>query len=73
MKEGGEWKTTFKTKQGLYEWMVMPFSKFVVFYFDDILIFSKFLADHLVHLEKVLTTLQKEGLLCHLQEMHLLH
>lgn len=77
--EGNEWKTTFKTREGIYEWLVISFglinapgtfmrtmtkvlrpfiNKFVVVYFEDILICIQSRTNNLNHLRQVLQALR---------------
>nr|GEV91233.1 reverse transcriptase domain-containing protein [Tanacetum cinerariifolium] len=63
IRPGDEWKTAFKTRDGLYEW-------FVVVYFDDFLVFSKGETENLEHLLAIFEVLSQQQLYVNLKVFH---
>ncbi len=80
IREGNEWKTTFRTDYDHFEYVVMPFGltnacvvfqhlmndvfheyldNFLVYYINDIIIFSKNVEDHEHHIRLILDKLRK--------------
>ena len=89
IKSGDEWKNAFKTTEGLFKWLVMPFGlsnapatfmrlihqvlqsflgKYVVVYFDDILVYNSSVSDHLGHLQSIFQALRSYKLYINLKK-----
>lgn len=83
------WKTPFKSKEDIFQWLVMHFkftnvpatfmrliddilwsftNSFIIFYLNDILIFSKSWEEYLQHIRQVVQTLQQQKLCAKLEK-----